>query len=69
MPTYRVVFEIHNRNSTLVNAPSAALAEKKVYDALLGDEMPGQANPQPSLKREVNHIKTRRSVVSTTEIP
>ena len=69
MPTYRVVFEISNRNSILVNAPNATLAEKKVYDSLLGDEMPGQANPQPSLRREVTHIKTRRSVVSSTEIP
>ena len=48
MPTYRVVFEIANRNSILVNAPNATLAEKKVYDSLLGDEMPGQPNPQPN---------------------
>jgi hypothetical protein len=69
MPNYRVVFEVANRNSTIVTAPNAALAEKKVYDSALGDEMPGQANPQPSLKREVKHIKTRRTVVSSTEIP
>lgn len=69
MPTYRVVFEIANRNSILVNAPNATLAEKKVYDSLLGDEMPGQANPQPILDREIKHIKTRRIVVSSTEIP
>ena len=69
MATYRVVFEIANRNSVLVNAPSAALAEKKVYDSGLGDEMPGQRNPQPSIKREVKHIKTRRVIVSSTLIP
>jgi len=69
VPTYRVVFEIANRNSILVNAPNATLAEKKVYDSLLGDEMPGQANPQPILDREIKHIKTRRIVVSSTEIP
>lgn len=69
MATYRIVFEIANRNSVLVNAPSAALAEKKVYDNLLGDEMPGQANPQPRIQREVTHIKTRRTVVSSTLIP
>ena len=69
MPTYRVVFEIANRNSILVNAPNAALAEKKVYDSVLGDEMPGQANPQPRLEKEIKHIKTRRAVVSSTEIP
>ena len=69
MATYRVVFEIANRCSTLVNAPSATLAEKKVYDSLVGDEMPGEANPQPKLQREVKHIKNRRVVVSSTLIP
>lgn len=68
MATYRIVFEIANRNSVLVNAANPTLAEKKVYDSLLGDEMPGQANPQPRINREVTHIKTRREVVSVTEI-
>ena len=69
MATYRIVFEIANRNSVLVNAASPALAEKKVHDSLLGDEMPGQANPQPRINREVKHIKTRRVIVSSTLIP
>jgi hypothetical protein len=53
----------------LVNAPTEALAQAKVRDALLGDEMPGQANPQPKLQREIKHIKNRRVIVSVTEIP
>jgi hypothetical protein len=69
MATYRVVFEIANRCSTLVNAPTEALAQAKVRDALLGDEMPGEANPQPKLQREIKHIKNRRVIVSVTEIP
>ena len=69
MATYRVVFEVANRCSILVNASTAALAKKKVYDSALGDELPGQRNPQPRLQKEVKHIKNRRIIVSATLIP
>ena len=68
MAEFRITFDVSVRCRVVVNAPTEALARKKVRDDALPDQMPDQENPQPAIKRTVTHVDTRRRIISVTPL-
>jgi len=68
VPDYRITFDVSQRCRVVVTAPTEALARKKVRDTARADQMPGQENPQPQIKREVTHVDTRRRIINVVPL-